>query len=162
MSTIGFIKWIKQRGPHKSRAPSLEKCPQKRAIVIKSFETTPRKPNSARRRVAKVRFCNSWIKNVYLEGIGFNKLPAHSVILVRGRGPRDLPGVRYHAIRGLKDFPALITRCKGRSKYGTKQPQVEKKISVVNSWGAENYKLKYRLLQYQECIKNRRYATTPY
>ena len=95
MSTIGVITWIKQRGPHKSRAPSLEKCPQKRAIVIKS-----RKPNSARRRVAKVHFCNSWIKNVYLEGIGFNKLPAHSVILVWSRGLRDLPGVRYHAIRG--------------------------------------------------------------
>jgi small subunit ribosomal protein S12 len=58
MSTIGFIKWCKQRGPHKSKAPSLEKCPQKKAIVIRSFETTPRKPNSARRRVAKVRFSN--------------------------------------------------------------------------------------------------------
>lgn len=132
MSTIGFIRSNpRQRKPHKSKSPALRCCPQKRAIVIKSFETTPRKPNSAKRRVAKVRLSNRRRLNVYLEGMGFNKLQPHSVILVRGKGPRDLPGVRYHAIRGVQDFPALMGRCKGRSKYGTKRPKMSESLFKV-------------------------------
>jgi hypothetical protein len=102
--------------------------------------------------------------------MSFNKLPAHSVVLVRGRGPRDLPGVRYHAIRGVYDFPALPGRCKGRSKYGTKKP---KKTEVINQKKfilhhtraskvkAYNKFAKYRLLQYS-CIKNRYFYPTPF
>ena len=119
------VKFPKQRSAHKSKAPALSLCPQKRGVVIKSFETTPRKPNSAKRKVAKVILSNKRKINVFLEGIGINKLNPHSVILVRGRGPRDLPGVRYHAIRGVKDFPALLDRTKGRSKYGIKSKKIK-------------------------------------
>jgi small subunit ribosomal protein S12 len=152
MSTIGLIKNPKQRRAHKSKAPALKCCPQKRAIVIKSFETTPRKPNSAKRRVAKVRLSNRRTLNVYLEGMSFNKLQPHSVVLVRGRGPRDLPGVRYHAIRGVLDFPPLMARCKGRSKYGTKQRKSTEVKKFLDKFQ------KYRFLQYS-CKKNQFYRS---
>jgi small subunit ribosomal protein S12 len=149
MLTIGLVRKPKQRRIHKSKAPALRRCPQKKAIVIKSFETTPRKPNSAKRRVAKVRLSTRKKLNVYLEGIGTNKLSPHSVILVRGRGPRDLPGVRYHAIRGLLDFSALVARCKGRSKYGAKRRK-NTGYDFKKYWTKFQ---KYRLLQYK-CRKN--------
>ena len=123
MVQFNRIKYPRIRCTNKSKAPALRFCPQKRAVVIKSFQTTPRKPNSAQRRVAKVCLSNFIKVNVYLEGMGTNKLQPHSVVLVRGRGPRDLPGVRYHAIRGVKDFLALTIRTKGRSKYGIKKPK---------------------------------------
>jgi small subunit ribosomal protein S12 len=122
MVNFSFVKYPRKRACYKSKAPALQGCPQKRAVVIKSFETTPRKPNSAKRRVAKVFLSNLKRINVYLEGMGLNKLQPHSVVLVRGRGPRDLPGVRYHAIRGVKDFvPLTSVRTKARSKYGVKK-----------------------------------------
>jgi small subunit ribosomal protein S12 len=125
MTTMGLIRKPKQRKPHKTASPALQHCPQKGAIVKKSFITTPRKPNSAKRKVAKVFFRkNRKVVDIYLEGMDFNKLNPHSVVLVRGRGPRDVPGVRYHAIRGQGDFPPLLHRRKGRSKYGAKRPKI--------------------------------------
>jgi len=118
---MGLIRKRRQRPPHKTRSPALQRCPQHTAIVKKSFIVTPRKPNSARRKVAKV-----FIKrtkrtvDIYLEGMDYNKLNPHSVVLVRGKGPRDTPAVNYHAIRGKGDFPPLLNRRKGRSKYGVK------------------------------------------
>lgn len=152
MVSFSFVKHPRQRRPHKSKAPVLHLCPQRRAVVIKSFETTPRKPNSAKRRVAKVFVSTKRRTNIYLEGIGINRLSPHSVVLVRGHGPRDLPGVRYHAIRGVKDFPALTTRKKGRSKYGVKLVRV---LNIIID-NEKNKKLKpKRFLQYL-CRKNLR------
>ena len=149
MSTIGLVRKPKQRRAHKSRSPALQYCPQQRAIVKKSFITTPRKPNSAKRRVAKVVICRTRrVVDIYLEGIDFNRLNPHSVVLVRGRGPRDLPGVNYHAIRGKGDFPPLLNRRKGRSKYAAK------KLNKAVGWVTEKYLLKkekearYRYLWY--------------
>jgi len=147
MVAKNFITKPKQRKPMKSKAPALCGCPQRRAIVIKSFETTPRKPNSARRRVAKVRLSTKYRLNVYLEGMGSNKLQPHSVVLVRGHGPRDLPGVRYHAIRGVLDFPSLKVRMKGRSKYGVKRLKLlieRKKLRFASLSKTE----RYRFLRY--------------
>lgn len=144
--TISLVHKPKQRKPNKSRAPALESCPQKRAIVIRSFETTPRKPNSARRKVAKVRLSNKRRLNVYLEGIGTNKLQPHSVILVRGKGPRDVPGVRYHAIRGVKDFPRLYDRKTSRSLYGTPRPKLTSQEKMERF--LRTYKQKRRFLMY--------------
>lgn len=131
IALIKFVKHPRQREANKSKSPALRGCPQKRAIVIKSFDTTPRKPNSAKRRVAKVRLSNKLRLNVYLEGESINKLNPHSVILVRGRGPRDLPGVRYHAIRGVKDFIRLETRRNGRSKYGTRRSKLSVEAEML-------------------------------
>ena len=124
MSVRHWIKNGRARMPHKYRAPALQHCPHKKAVVIKSFDTTPRKPNSARRKTAKVRLQNRRYVRVYFEGIGLNRLQPHSVVLVRGGGPRDLPGVRYHTIRGQFDLPALIRYRRGRSKYGVKKPKI--------------------------------------
>ena len=101
----------------KSNVPRLEKCPQKRGIVIKVFEQTPTKPNSARRKVAKVRLSSGKKVNCYIPGIGHN-LQQHSVVLVRGGRCRDLIGVRYKPIRGKFDFAAVKGRITRRSKYG--------------------------------------------
>ena len=145
MVNFNYIKYPKKRAQYKSKSPALRGCPQKRAVVVKSFETTPRKPNSAKRRVAKVVLSNWNRINVYLEGMGLNKLQPHSVVLVRGRGPRDLPGVRYHAIRGVKDFvPLTIVRTKGRSKYGVK------KVAATKVKLAKGF---HRFLQYR-CKRN--------
>jgi small subunit ribosomal protein S12 len=120
---MGLIRKLRQRRKFKSRSPALYGNPQQSAIVKKSFITTPRKPNSAKRRTAKVVIRRSRrVVDIYLEGIDFNKLNPHSLVLVRGKGPRDLPGVNYHAIRGKGDFQPLLNRRKGRSKYGAKRP----------------------------------------
>jgi small subunit ribosomal protein S12 len=151
MSTMGLIRKPRQRRAHKSHSPALQNCPQKGAIVKKSFTTTPRKPNSATRKVAKVVFRKTRrVVDIYLEGMDFNKLNAHSVVLVRGRGPRDLPGVRYHAIRGKGDFLPLNNRRKGRSKYGAKQPKKveEKKPTIEGPLFRDEKEAKYRFLWY--------------
>ena len=128
MSTMGLIRSPRQRRPFKSPSPALQSCPQQSAIVKKSFITTPRKPNSAKRKVAKVVICRTRkVVDIYLEGMEFNRLNPHSVVLVRGRGPRDTPGVNYHAIRGKGDFPPLLNRRKGRSKYGARKLKVAEK-----------------------------------
>ncbi|HHX77333.1 MAG TPA: 30S ribosomal protein S12 [Firmicutes bacterium] len=106
----------------KSAAPALEASPQKRGVCTRVFTTTPKKPNSALRKIARVRLTNQEEVTAYISGIGHN-LQEHSVVLVRGGRVKDLPGVRYHLIRGALDSSGVENRKKGRSKYGTKKPK---------------------------------------
>jgi len=106
----------------KSTAPALEGSPQKRGVCTRVSTTTPKKPNSALRKIARVRLTNGTEITAYIPGIGHN-LQEHSVVLVRGGRVKDLPGVRYHLIRGALDAAGVSNRKKGRSKYGTKRPK---------------------------------------
>ena len=106
----------------KSKAPVLSKCPQKRGICTQVKTMTPKKPNSALRKIARVRFSNNKEATVYIPGEGHN-LQEHSMVLVRGGRVRDLPGVRYHIIRGVLDCGGVEGRKQSRSKYGTKAPK---------------------------------------
>jgi small subunit ribosomal protein S12 len=112
---------------YKSKAPALEACPQKRGVCVRVFTTTPKKPNSALRKVARVRLTNNVEVTAYIPGIGHN-LQEHSIVLIRGGRVKDLPGVRYHIIRGTLDAEGVQNRFKGRSRYGAKKPK-EKKAS---------------------------------
>lgn len=112
---------------YKSKAPALEGCPQKRGVCVRVFTTTPKKPNSALRKVARVRLTNNIEVTAYIPGIGHN-LQEHSIVLIRGGRVKDLPGVRYHIIRGTLDAEGVQNRFQGRSKYGAKKPK-EKKAS---------------------------------
>lgn len=107
----------------KSDAPSLEGSPQKRGVCTRVSTTTPKKPNSALRKIARVRLTNGMEVTAYIPGIGHN-LQEHSVVLVRGGRVKDLPGVRYHLVRGTLDAAGVENRKRGRSKYGTKRPRV--------------------------------------
>jgi small subunit ribosomal protein S12 len=109
----------------KSKSPALEKCPQKRGVCTRVFTTTPKKPNSAMRKVARIRLTNNIEVTGYIPGIGHN-LQEHSIVLIRGGKVKDLPGVRYHVIRGTLDCEGTLDRNKGRSKYGTKRPKEKK------------------------------------
>ncbi|MDI6846402.1 MAG: 30S ribosomal protein S12 [Candidatus Saccharicenans sp.] len=111
---------------YKSKAPALEGCPQKRGVCVRVFTTTPKKPNSALRKVARVRLTNNIEVTAYIPGIGHN-LQEHSIVLIRGGRVKDLPGVRYHIIRGTLDAEGVQNRFQGRSKYGAKKPK-EKKV----------------------------------
>ena len=104
----------------KSKVPALEACPQKRGVCTRVYTTTPKKPNSALRKVARVRLTNSIEVTAYIPGIGHN-LQEHSVVLIRGGRVKDLPGVRYHIIRGSLDTAGVQDRGQGRSKYGAKK-----------------------------------------
>ncbi|MCS6949673.1 MAG: 30S ribosomal protein S12 [Armatimonadota bacterium] len=106
----------------KSKSPALRGCPQKRGVCLVVRTMTPKKPNSALRKVARVRLSNGVEVTAYIPGIGHN-LQEHSVVLVRGGRVKDLPGVRYHVIRGTLDAAGTQNRKKGRSKYGTKRPK---------------------------------------
>ena len=106
----------------KSTAPALKECPQKRGVCTRVYTTTPKKPNSALRKVARVRLTNGVEVTAYIPGIGHN-LQEHSVVLVRGGRVKDLPGVRYHIVRGALDTAGVQKRSQGRSKYGTKRPK---------------------------------------
>ena len=106
----------------KSKAPALEKCPQKRGVCTRVYTTTPKKPNSALRKVARVRLTNGIEVTAYIPGEGHN-LQEHSIVLIRGGRVKDLPGVRYHIIRGTLDTAGVTDRKKGRSKYGSKKPK---------------------------------------
>ncbi|MCR4443423.1 MAG: 30S ribosomal protein S12 [Peptococcaceae bacterium] len=110
----------------KSAAPALRECPQKRGVCTRVYTTTPKKPNSALRKVARVRLTNGVEVTSYIPGIGHN-LQEHSVVLVRGGRVKDLPGVRYHIVRGALDTAGVQKRNQGRSKYGTKRPKVAAK-----------------------------------
>lgn len=103
----------------KSTAPALKKCPQKRGVCTVVKTTTPKKPNSALRKVARVRLVNGYEVSAYIPGIGHN-LQEHSVVLIRGGRVKDLPGVRYHIVRGTLDSAGVADRLQGRSKYGAK------------------------------------------
>ncbi len=109
----------------KSTAPALKECPQKRGVCTRVYTTTPKKPNSALRKVARVRLTHGVEVTAYIPGIGHN-LQEHSVILVRGGRVKDLPGVRYHIIRGALDTAGVNGRNQARSKYGTKKPKKAK------------------------------------
>jgi small subunit ribosomal protein S12 len=106
----------------KTKAPALKQSPQKRGVCIRVYTTTPKKPNSALRKVARVRLTNGIEITTYIPGVGHN-LQEHSVVLVRGGRVKDLPGVRYHIIRGALDSTGVQDRKKSRSKYGTKRPK---------------------------------------
>ncbi|HOV91448.1 MAG TPA: 30S ribosomal protein S12 [Syntrophorhabdaceae bacterium] len=106
----------------KSSSPALTNCPQKRGVCVRVYTTTPKKPNSALRKVARVRLTNGIEVTTYVPGIGHN-LQEHSVVLIRGGRVKDLPGVRYHIIRGSLDTSGVANRKKSRSKYGTKRPK---------------------------------------
>lgn len=106
----------------KSTAPALKSCPQKRGVCTRVYTTTPKKPNSALRKIARVRLTNGIEVTAYIPGIGHN-LQEHSVVLIRGGRVKDLPGVRYHIIRGALDAAGVQNRSQSRSKYGTKRPK---------------------------------------
>ena len=106
----------------KTSAPALTKCPQRRGVCTRVYTTTPKKPNSALRKVARVRLTNGFEVTAYIPGEGHN-LQEHSIVLIRGGRVKDLPGVRYHIIRGTLDASGVIDRKKGRSKYGAKRPK---------------------------------------
>ncbi len=109
----------------KSNVPALESCPQRRGVCTRVYTTTPKKPNSAMRKVARVRLTNGFEVSSYIGGEGHN-LQEHSVVLIRGGRVKDLPGVRYHTVRGSLDTSGVNDRKQGRSKYGTKKPKDKK------------------------------------
>jgi len=122
-----LVRKGRTRKRYKSKSPALERCPQKRGVCTRVFTTTPKKPNSAMRKVARVRLTNNIEVTGYIPGIGHN-LQEHSICLIRGGKVKDLPGVRYHVIRGSLDCEGVEDRNKGRSKYGSKKPK-EKRIA---------------------------------
>ncbi|MCH9023798.1 MAG: 30S ribosomal protein S12 [candidate division Zixibacteria bacterium] len=111
-------KLIKQKG----NTPALNSCPQKRGVCTRVYTSTPKKPNSALRKVARVRLTNQMEVTAYIPGEGHN-LQEHSIVLIRGGRVKDLPGVRYHIIRGTMDTAGVADRKRGRSKYGTRKPK---------------------------------------
>jgi len=123
MPTINqLVRESRHKFKRKSKAPALQGCPQKRGVCTRVMTFTPKKPNSALRKVARVRLTHGIEVTAYIPGIGHN-LQEHSVVLVRGGRVKDLPGVRYHIIRGTLDAQGVVDRKKGRSKYGTKRPK---------------------------------------
>ena len=110
----------RQRGFSKTKSPALQKCPQKRGVCTRVMTITPKKPNSALRKIARVRLTNGIEVTAYIPGIGHN-LQEHAVVLIRGGRVRDLPGVRYHIVRGALDTLGVENRSNGRSRYGTKR-----------------------------------------
>ena len=110
---------------NRTASPALKSCPQKRGVCTRVYTSTPKKPNSALRKIARVRLSNKMEVTAYIPGIGHN-LQEHSVVLVRGGRVKDLPGVRYHIIRGTLDASGVANRGQGRSKYGAKRPKVKK------------------------------------
>ena len=106
----------------KNKSPALQKNPQKRGVCTRVYTTTPKKPNSALRKVARVRLTNGYEVTAYIGGEGHN-LQEHSIVLIRGGRVRDLPGVRYHIVRGTLDTAGVSERRQGRSKYGAKRPR---------------------------------------
>ena len=129
MPTINQLVRLGRKPPrHKTKAPALQACPQKRGVCTRVMTVTPKKPNSALRKVARVRLSNSIEVTAYIPGIGHN-LQEHSVVLIRGGRVKDLPGVRYHIIRGTLDSAGVEKRMQGRSKYGAKKAKQVKEAS---------------------------------
>jgi small subunit ribosomal protein S12 len=122
MPTINqLVKFGRRKLNHKTAAPALKACPQKRGVCVRVYTTTPKKPNSALRKVARVRLTNGFEVTSYIPGVGHN-LQEHSVVLIRGGRVKDLPGVRYHIVRGTLDAVGVQGRKQSRSKYGAKRP----------------------------------------
>ena len=123
MSTINqLVREARRPKTYKSQSPALANCPQRRGVCTRVYTTTPKKPNSALRKVAKVRLTNGFEVISYIGGEGHN-LQEHSVVLIRGGRVKDLPGVRYHTVRGTLDTTGVKDRRQGRSKYGAKRPK---------------------------------------
>ncbi len=123
MPTINqLIRKGRKSKKSKTTAPALENCPQKRGVCVRVYTTTPKKPNSALRKVARVRLTNGMEVSAYIPGEGHN-LQEHSIVLIRGGRVKDLPGVRYHIVRGTLDTAGVDDRKQGRSHYGTKKPK---------------------------------------
>lgn len=117
-----LVRYGRSRVVRKTKSPALQGCPQKRGVCIQVKTTTPKKPNSALRKIARVRLTNGMEVTAYIPGIGHN-LQEHSVVLIRGGRVKDLPGIRYHIIRGALDAAGVADRRQGRSKYGAKRPK---------------------------------------
>ncbi|NOZ25663.1 MAG: 30S ribosomal protein S12 [Nitrospirae bacterium] len=123
MPTIAqLVRNGRKRVKEKSKSPALQNCPQRRGVCTRVYTTTPKKPNSALRKVARVRLTNAMEVTAYIPGIGHN-LQEHSIVLIRGGRVKDLPGVRYHIVRGALDTMGVGDRRQGRSKYGAKRPK---------------------------------------
>jgi small subunit ribosomal protein S12 len=123
MATINqLVRNPRKPKVERNKAPALQKCPQKRGVCTRVCTMTPKKPNSALRKIARIRLTNGEEVTGYIPGVGHN-LQEHSVVLIRGGRVKDLPGVRYHIIRGALDTQGVKNRKRGRSKYGTKKPK---------------------------------------
>lgn len=123
MPTINqLVRKGRKQTKKKSKSPALQNCPQRRGVCTRVYTQTPKKPNSALRKVARVRLTNGIEVTTYIPGIGHN-LQEHSIVLVRGGRVKDLPGVRYHVVRGTLDAIGVEDRKQGRSKYGTRRPK---------------------------------------
>lgn len=123
MATINqLVRKPRIKQVKKTNVPALEACPQRRGVCTRVYTTTPKKPNSALRKVARVRLTNGYEVSSYIGGEGHN-LQEHSVVLIRGGRVKDLPGVRYHCVRGTLDLAGVKDRKQGRSKYGAKRPK---------------------------------------
>ena len=121
-TTNQLVRKGRKQVKRKVKAPALERCPQRKGVCVRVYTTTPKKPNSALRKVARVRLTNGIEVTTYIPGEGHN-LQEHSVVLIRGGRVKDLPGVRYHMVRGTLDTMGVEDRKKSRSKYGTKRPK---------------------------------------
>lgn len=128
-TTQQLIRTRREPAKYKTAAPALARCPQRRGVCTRVYTTTPKKPNSALRKVARVKLTNGIVVTAYIPGEGHN-LQEHSIVLIRGGRVKDLPGVRYHIIRGILDAAGVDGRKQGRSKYGTK-----KKVAVAAGKG---------------------------
>jgi small subunit ribosomal protein S12 len=117
-----LVRSARKKIEKNTKSPALQSCPQRRGVCTRVYTTTPKKPNSALRKVARVRLTSGFEVTAYIPGIGHN-LQEHSVVLVRGGRVKDLPGVRYHIVRGTLDTGAVKERNQGRSKYGVKKPK---------------------------------------
>lgn len=123
MPTVAqLIKSNRKLVPNRTKSPALMSCPQRRGVCTRVYTTTPKKPNSALRKVARVRLTNKMEVTAYIPGVGHN-LQEHSIVLIRGGRVKDLPGVRYHIVRGALDTLGVADRRRGRSKYGAKKPK---------------------------------------
>ena len=117
-----LVRLSRSRINKKNKSPALKECPQRRGVCTRVYTTTPKKPNSALRKVARVRLTSGFEVTAYIPGIGHN-IQEHSVVLIRGGRVKDLPGVRYHIVRGTLDSAGVKDRNNSRSKYGTKKPK---------------------------------------
>jgi small subunit ribosomal protein S12 len=117
-----LVKNGREKVKVKTKSPALRGCPQKRGVCVRVYTTTPKKPNSALRKVARVRLMNAMEVTAYIPGVGHN-LQEHSIVMIRGGRVKDLPGVRYHNIRGTLDSMGVADRRSSRSKYGAKRPK---------------------------------------
>ena len=117
-----LVRQGRQQAVKKTKSPAMKDCPQKRGVCLRVYTTTPKKPNSALRKVARLRLTNGIEVTAYIPGVGHN-LQEHSIVMIRGGRVKDLPGVRYHIIRGTLDSAGVANRKQGRSKYGAKRPK---------------------------------------